>query len=51
MINTTRLYKEHLTDLKAILHSKRANIFYLEKYRQMQKPKSSIGISRLQIQR
>ena len=32
-MNTTRLYKEHLTDLKAILHSKRANIFYLEKCR------------------
>ena len=28
---------EHLTDLKAILHSKRANIFYLEKCRVMQK--------------
>src|SRR5690554_1337383 len=28
---------EQLTDLKAILHSKRANIFYLEKCRVMQK--------------
>jgi CRISPR-associated protein Cas1 len=28
---------EHLTDLKAILHSKRANIYYLEKCRVMQK--------------
>jgi len=28
---------EYLTDLKAILHSKRANIFYLEKCRIMQK--------------
>lgn len=28
---------EYLTDLKAILHSKRANIFYLEKCRVMQK--------------
>ena len=28
---------EPLTDLKAILHSKRANIFYLEKCRVMQK--------------
>jgi CRISPR-associated protein Cas1 len=28
---------EALTDLKAILHSKRANIYYLEKYRVMQK--------------
>lgn len=28
---------DHLTDLKAILHSKRANIFYLEKCRVMQK--------------
>lgn len=30
-------YMEQLTDLKAILHSKRANIFYLEKCRVMQK--------------
>ena len=28
---------EQLTDLKAILHSKRANIYYLEKCRVMQK--------------
>jgi len=28
---------EQLTDLKAILHSKRANIYYLEKFRIMQK--------------
>lgn len=28
---------EHFTDLKAILHSKRANIYYLEKCRVMQK--------------
>ena len=28
---------EQLSDLKAILHSKRANIFYLEKCRVMQK--------------
>ncbi len=28
---------EHLTDLKAILHSKRANIYYLEICRVMQK--------------
>ena len=28
---------EALTDLKAILHSKRANIYYLEKCRVMQK--------------
>lgn len=28
---------EQLTDLKAILHSKRANIYYLEKSRVMQK--------------
>lgn len=28
---------DHLTDLKAILHSKRANIYYLEKCRVMQK--------------
>ncbi|HID83340.1 MAG TPA: type I-F CRISPR-associated endonuclease Cas1 [Chromatiales bacterium] len=28
---------EHLSDLKAILHSKRANIYYLEKCRVMQK--------------
>jgi CRISPR-associated protein Cas1 len=28
---------KHLTDLKAILHSKRANIYYLEKCRVMQK--------------
>ena len=28
---------EHLTDLKAILHSKRANIYYLDKCRVMQK--------------
>ncbi|MDY0249187.1 MAG: hypothetical protein RBR45_03920 [Pseudomonas sp.] len=28
---------EQLTDLKAILHSKRANIYYLDKCRVMQK--------------
>jgi len=28
---------DQLTDLKAILHSKRANIYYLEKCRVMQK--------------
>lgn len=28
---------EQLTDLKAILHSKRANIYYLEKCRVMQR--------------
>jgi CRISPR-associated protein Cas1 len=33
MTNTIHPYKEHLTDLKAILHSKRADIFYLEKCR------------------
>jgi hypothetical protein len=32
-----KLTMEHLTDLKAILHSKRANIYYLEKCRVMQK--------------
>ena len=31
------LFMEQLTDLKAILHSKRANIYYLEKCRVMQK--------------
>lgn len=31
------LHMEQLTDLKAILHSKRANIYYLEKCRVMQK--------------
>ena len=39
--NATKNQVEHtmepLTDLKAILHSKRANIFYLEKCRVMQK--------------
>jgi hypothetical protein len=30
-------YMKQLTDLKAILHSKRANIYYLEKCRVMQK--------------
>lgn len=28
---------EQLTDLKAILHSKRANVYYLEKYQVIQK--------------
>ena len=31
------IFMEQLTDLKAILHSKRANIYYLEKCRVMQK--------------
>ena len=34
---TNLLLMEQLTDLKAILHSKRANIYYLEKCRVMQK--------------
>ncbi len=33
----TRIRMEYLTDLKTILHSKRANIYYLEKCRVMQK--------------
>ncbi|OEH45790.1 CRISPR-associated endonuclease Cas1 [Legionella parisiensis] len=52
---------EILTDLKAILHSKRANIYYLEKCRIMQKDgrvlylteektKTSIGIFLLPTQ-
>ncbi len=32
-----KYFMEQLTDLKAILHSKRANIYYLEKCRVMQK--------------
>jgi len=30
-------HREQLTDLKTVLHSKRANIYYLEKCRVMQK--------------
>lgn len=35
--NEEKIILEQLTDLKAILHSKRANIYYLEKCRVMQK--------------
>jgi hypothetical protein len=36
---------EQLTDLKAILHSKRANIYYVEKCRVMQIAESNSVIS------
>lgn len=42
---------EQLTDLKAILHSKRANIYYLEKCRVMQKDGRVLYLTEFSSQR
>ncbi|MGV6859872.1 MAG: type I-F CRISPR-associated endonuclease Cas1f [bacterium] len=42
---------EQLTDLKAILHSKRANIYYLEKCRVMQKGGRVVYLTEEKVQR
>lgn len=43
-------YMEQLTDLKAILHSKRANIYYLEKCRVMQKDGRVLYLTKAKIE-